>query len=233
MFKSLFSFLFIFTLVINSFGQDFEFAIIQDKDGYVNVRESKSSKSKVLDKLNDGELIYHHGKEVNWIDVNYIRNDTDVSGFVYFDRVKSVSEYQNIKCLESSENQILFNSNDIFISITKQKFNKKLHKLKFNKKYQDVLDEIDGKRIYGTDGNLPKHEYSSFKIIVNSKELNLPNEGFKNLFEPNFYFTKINYDKENDRLFIQSLNSDGAGGYAVIWYFEKGIYKGRFVTIPF
>ena len=75
MFKSIFSFIFIFTLAINSFGQEFDFGIVQDKDGFVNVRESKSSTSKVLDRLDDGEIVYHFGREGNWIDVNYLKNN--------------------------------------------------------------------------------------------------------------------------------------------------------------
>jgi hypothetical protein len=34
-------------------------------------------------------------------------------------------------------------------------------------------------------------------------------------------------DKENDVIYIQSMNSDGAGGYVVAWKIEKNIYKER------
>jgi hypothetical protein len=55
----------------------------------------------------------------------------------------------------------------------------------------------------------------------------------ENLYEISLANTKAHYDKANDILYIQSMNSDGAGSYEVIWKIEKGIYKNRFIAYGF
>ena len=61
------------------------FAVINDKDGYVNVRKEKSVHSKVLKKLDNNTLIfvleYDKAYYGNWI---YADNE----GYIYNDRVK-------------------------------------------------------------------------------------------------------------------------------------------------
>ena len=67
------------------FAQEEAFAVINDKDGYVNVRKEKSVHSKVLKKLDNNTLIfvfeYDKAQEGNWI---YADNE----GYIYNDRVK-------------------------------------------------------------------------------------------------------------------------------------------------
>jgi hypothetical protein len=43
---------------------------------------------------------------------------------------------------------------------------------------------------------------------------------------------EVHYDKVHDILYIESMNSDGAGSYEVIWKIEKkeSIREGRFLT---
>ena len=57
------------------------------------------------------------------------------------------------------------------------------------------------------------------------KTIYLPKEALKNLFEPNSYSTSAHYDEANDILYIDSLNSDGAGSYEVLWIIEKKYSK--------
>jgi hypothetical protein len=65
------------------------FAVINDKDGYVNVRKEKSVHSKVLKKLDNNTLIfvfvYDKAHDGNWI---YVDNE----GYIYNDRVKWIEE---------------------------------------------------------------------------------------------------------------------------------------------
>ena len=48
-----------------------------------------------------------------------------------------------------------------------------------------------------------------------------------------YFMTAVSYDKTHKRWFIRATNSDGAGGYEVIWVFEQGGYKKRFVYYGF
>lgn len=53
------------------------------------------------------------------------------------------------------------------------------------------------------------------------------------LYEPSIYSAEVNYDKTNGTFYIQTMNSDGAGSYEVIWKVEKGVYKERLVVYGF
>jgi hypothetical protein len=215
------------------FGQKFQFSVIEDKDGFVNIRESKEIGNNIIDKLPNGKLVYHFGAEGNWINVNYLKNNIENSGYVYVDRVKNINEFKKISTLFSDNKSITFESDKVYLKITTKQFDKKSHTLTHNKEYKNVLEKVDNVEIFGTDGNIPKNEYLNFEISINSMKIELQKEAYINLFEPNLYHTFVNYDKINNRLFIQSMNSDGAGGYAVIWMFQNGKYQNRFVTIPF
>jgi hypothetical protein len=216
-----------------SFGQEFKFSVIVDDDGFVNIRESKEIGENIIDKLDNGNLVYHFGKEGNWIDVNYLKNNEERSGYVYFDRVKNIDEFKKINAVNYNKDSTIFKSDDVYVKITTKQFKKTNHTLSYNKKYKSVLEKIDNVKFFGTDGNVPKIEYFNFEIIINSQKIQLPKESYSNLYEPNIEYTSINYDEHTERLFIQSLNSDGAGGYAVVWMFVKGKFRERFVTIPF
>lgn len=56
-----------------AFGQ---FAIVADKDGYVNVRDAANSGDNVMDTLHDGRLVYMLDAENGWISVDYNLEDT-------------------------------------------------------------------------------------------------------------------------------------------------------------
>jgi len=55
----------------------------------------------------------------------------------------------------------------------------------------------------------------------------------KTFLNPGIGTAQINYDRKNDILYIRSSNSDGAGGYEVIWRVEKGAYTGRYIAYGF
>ena len=73
------------------FAQEEAFAVINDKDGYVNVRKGKSAQSKVLKRLNNKTIVfaYNYDKTTdgNWIytdEEGYIYNDIESSGYINF-----------------------------------------------------------------------------------------------------------------------------------------------------
>ena len=61
---------FIFTLIMSQaiFGQ---FAIISDKDGFVNVRNSANIGNNISEKLENGFVIYSFEPKSNWINIDY------------------------------------------------------------------------------------------------------------------------------------------------------------------
>ncbi|WP_297977790.1 hypothetical protein [uncultured Capnocytophaga sp.] len=208
------------------------FAVINDKDGYVNVRKEKSVHSKVLKKLDNNTLIfvleYDKAQEGNWI---YADNE----GYIYNDRVKWIHNFPQIAKGIAKGNTIVFNRKEIQVVLSTEKFDKSKHSFKYHKEYRDIIEKIDGKPFWGTDGNMPKREYKSIEVKIRGKQVSIPQSAYNDLYESYLYteFNSVHYDKDNDILYIVALNGDGAGAYMVCWQIEKGVYKGRKVGIPF
>ena len=208
------------------------FAVINDKDGYVNVRKEKSVHSKVLKKLDNNTLIfvleYDKAHDGNWI---YADNE----GYIYNDRVKWIHNFPQIAKGIAKGNTIVFEGKEIQVVLSTEKFDKDKHSFKYHKEYRDVIEKIDGKPFWGTDGNMPKREYKSIEIKIRGKQVPIPKSAYNDLYESSLYieFNSVHYDKDNDILYIVANNGDGAGAYMVCWQIEKGVYKGRKVGIPF
>ena len=208
------------------------FAVINDKDGYVNVRKEKSVHSKVLKKLDNNTLIfvleYDKAHDGNWI---YADNE----GYIYNDRVKWIHNFPQIDKGIAKGNTIVFEGKEIQVTLSTEKFDKSKHSFKYHKEYRDVIEKIDGKLFWGTDGNMPKREYKSIEVKIRGKQVSIPQSAYNDLYESYLYteFNSVHYDKDNDILYIVALNGDGAGAYMVCWQIEKGVYKGRKVGIPF
>ena len=208
------------------------FAVINDKDGYVNVRKEKSVHSKVLKKLDNNTLIfvleYDKAHDGNWI---YADNE----GYIYNDRVKWIHNFPQIDKGIAKGNTIVFKGKEIQVVLSTEKFDKSKHSFKYHKEYRDVIEKIDGKLFCGTDGNMPKREYKSIEVKIRGKQVSIPQSAYNDLYESYLYteFNSVHYDKDNDILYIVANNGDGAGAYMVCWQIEKGVYKGRKVGIPF
>ena len=208
------------------------FAVINDKDGYVNVRKEKSVHSKVLKKLNNNTLIfvfvYDKAHDGNWI-------HPDNEGYIYNDRVKWIHKFPQIAKGIAKGNTIVFEGKEIQVTLVTEKFDKSKHSFKYHKEYRDMIEKIDGKPFWGTDGEIPREEYKNIQIYINGKQVSIPKSAYDDLYEPTFYteHNSVYYDKELDSYYIVATNSDGAGAYMVCWQIEKGVYKGRKIGIPF
>ena len=208
------------------------FAIINDKDGYVNVRKEGNIHSKVIKKLNNNTLIYVYEydrtRDGSWI-------QTDEDGYIYNDRVKWIEKLPKAAKGIEKKNTIHFSGKDIRVTLTSQKFDKSKHSFVYYKETHHSIEKIDGKPFWGTDGEMPREEYKNIRIYINGKQVSLPKSAYDDLYEPTFYteHNSIYYDKELDSYYIVATNSDGAGAYIVCWQIEKGVYKGRKIGIPF
>ena len=208
------------------------FAIINDKDGYVNARKEGNIHSKVIKKLNNNTLIYVYEydrtRDGSWI-------QTDEDGYIYNDRVKWIEKLPKAAKGIEKKNTIHFSGKDIRVTLTSQKFDKRKHSFIYYKESHHSIEKIDGKPFWGTDGEMPREEYKNIQIYINGKQVSLPKSAYDDLYEPTFYTenNSVYYDKELDSYYIVATNSDGAGAYMVCWQIEKGIYKGRKIGIPF
>lgn len=213
-----------------------QFAKVVDKDGYVNLRESADIKSKVVGKINSGEIVYAFepdDKNKNWLNVYY--NDK-TTGYINNSRVKLIESYETILPVTTDENKAIFKSGNIKVDIVSEKFNYKENKKSFSSSNyggQKIEDQYKGQRIWGTDGTIPKTHYKSITVQIRDKKIQIPQKEIENLFNASNQYTACYFDRKNDTLYISMLNSDGAGAYVALFIIEKGKYKRRILEIPF
>ena len=225
--------LFAIWLVIMSNDALAQFAIINDKDGFCNVRSAAAKGNNIIDKLKNGHIVYCFTNSSNWTDIDYSKNSKECNGQVYKDRVKFISDYPAVPVLKKENTGITLKKDSITVIVTEQKFDPNRHRFSYYKDAKGQIEFVDNKQYWGRDGGMPIREYGSIEVNIGTRKIRLPKKALQNLFEPNLDNTHVNYDKANDILYIQSMNSDGAGGYEVIWKIEKGVYKDRFIAYGF
>ena len=212
------------------FAQEEAFAVINDKDGYVNVRTGKSAQSKVLKRLNNKTIVfvynYDKATDSNWI-------YTDEEGYIYNDRVKWIHKFPQIAKGIAKGNTIVFEGKEIQVVLTSGKFDKSKHSFEYFKDSSTGIEVIDDPALlYGNDGKMPTTEYRSIVINIHGKQVSLPKDAYSDLYEPTFRTDHnfVHYDKENDILYIVANNNYADRPYKVCWQIEKGVYKGRKVS---
>ena len=211
------------------FAQEEAFAVINDKDGYVNVRKGKSAQSKVLKRLNNKTIVfvynYDKATDGNWI-------YTDEEGYLYNDRVKWIHKFPIIAKGIAKGNTIVFEGKEIQVVLTSGKFDKSKHSFEYFKDSPTGIEVIDDELPYGTDGKMPTTEYRSIEINIHGKRVSLPKDAYSDLYEPTFLtdHNSVYYDKESDILYIVANNNYAERPYKVCWQIEKGVYKGRKVS---
>ena len=235
-------FILFFLLTTNAFAQGpfGDYAVVKDKDGYVNIRAKENVKSKIVGTLPNNTLVYtffdttddETGEEIffNWIAVD--------KGYVHKSRLKRIYEFPSIGKgkKKETENSITIAEKGISVTLTRQLFDKTKHKItkKKHKEYSEYI--IDGKRAQGLDGDLflPENHYKSIVVNINGKNVSIPKSAYDDLYQVwvHPYNNEVYYDKEDDVLYIFVRCGDGAFSYKVCWQIVKGEYKTRIIGEP-
>ena len=228
--------LFILFLLLstNAFAQGplGDYAVVKDKDGYVNIRAKENVKSKIVGTLPNNTLVYgFFDKEfnpTNWIEVD--------KGYVHQSRLKKIFDFRAIEG-KVQGNSLVFDDKDVKVTITKQKFDKTKHKI--TKKDQGSYDQliIDGKEIYGIeayggDDSLPEDHYKSITVTMKGKNVPIPKSAYDDLHGILYdrYLNRfIYYDEEAEALYIYAFNGDASLAYQVCWQIVKGEYITRII----
>ncbi|NML37615.1 SH3 domain-containing protein [Chitinophaga sp. G-6-1-13] len=212
-----------------------QFGIIQDKDGYTNVREGAGISRKIADKVANGEIVYTWEKQGEWFDINYRRNGEIQGGFVHNSRIKMIDSFDKIKVRQESTTNMVFQQDSVTVMFTTRPFVEKAHQIGHSKTDDGypIVDKIDGKQFYGCDGGLPSREYNTFTIQIGNRAVVVPDKAIRDLYQPNPELTTVYYDRKNDRLYIAATNSDGAGSYEVLLQFDRGVYTRRAIFYGF
>ena len=219
-----------FLLTTNAFAQGpfGDYAVVKDKDGYVNIRAKENVKSKIVGTLPNNTLVYgFFDKEynpTNWIEVD--------KGYVHQSRLKRIFDFRAIEG-KVQGNSVIFDDKDVKVTITKQKFDKTKHKI--TKKGQGSYEQliIDGKEIiYGWDGSLAQDHYKSITVTMKGKNVPIPKSAYDDLYEIFYLDRFIYYDEEAEALYIYAFNGDASLAYEVCWQIVKGEYITRIIGLP-
>ena len=219
-----------FLLTTNAFAQGplGDYAVVKDKDGYVNIRAKENVKSKIVGTLPNNTLVYgFFDKEfnpTNWIEVD--------KGYVHQSRLKKIFDFRAIEG-KVQGNSVIFDDKDVKVTITKQKFDKTKHKI--TKKGQGSYEQliIDGKEIiYGWDGSLAQDHYKSITVTMKGKNVPIPKSAYDDLYEISYFSSSIYYDEEAEALYIYAVNGEAGLAYQVCWQIVKGEYKTRIIGEP-
>ena len=214
-------------LTTNTFAQGpiGDYAVVKDKDGYVNIRAKENVKSKIVGTLLNNTLVYgFFDKEynpTNWIEVD--------KGYVHQSRLKKIFDFRAIEG-KVQGNSVIFDDKDVKVTITKQKFDKTKHKI--TKKGQGSYEQliIDGKEIiYGWDGSLAQDHYKSITVTMKGKNVPIPKSAYDDLYEISYFSSSIYYDEEVEALYIYAVNGEAGLAYQVCWQIVKDKYITRII----
>ena len=227
--------IFFLLLTTNAFAQGpfGDYAVVKDKDGYVNIRAKENVKSKIVGTLPNNTLIYNflNNEDIpnpsNWV---YEKN-----GYIHKSRLKKVEDFPSIGKGKEQGNSITIAGKGISVTLTKQPFDKTKHKItkKKYKYYEELI--IDGKSAQGTDTSfIPEDHYKSIIVTINGKNVSIPKSAYDDLYEVAMYTDNnaVYYDKEEDTIYIIAHNGSGAFSYEVCWQIVKGEYKTRIIGEP-
>ncbi|SSV30671.1 SH3 domain-containing protein [Acinetobacter nosocomialis] len=206
-----------------------DFGFIQDKDGYVNVRENSSLNSKVTFKLNNNEIVSCvMDEETN--NFCLVNASNGVTGFVYKNRINNFSGYTSIKLSQYSREKVIYSDKNIIVEVYAKKaiLDPKLYK-NFKGEYKYFND----KKFFGPDGSLPDNNFLQLdKIIVKEKDNRME---ISRIELEQYFFPKdgINGDKNeladfkiyylNNNIYIlNTFNDGGAAAYNIVLNVKNG-----------
>ena len=213
-------------IIVNStlFAQ---ICVINDEDGYTNVRKEPDYNSEIIYKLRDSEVFIYpvlaDEYDSDWLRVEIKKNkysiDLDypnysIKGYIHKSRLLEIDKLEK------------YHGNDVV-------FKYEIVDFTIENKYLDYkgnwITEINGRRYYGTDGGKPSNEIKTIIVKIEGKEIIIPKVLFEDLFNCNNNFEI--YKNKGDYI-ISQWNSDGAGGYLLTWVLNTNGLKQRFIWIP-
>lgn len=210
-----------------------QFAIVNDKDSLLNVREDGTTNSKIIDRLQNGHLIYCFEDKGNWTNIDYTKNSKELNGYIYKDRCKFISSFPALEVSKKTDISMTLKKDTLQVIISQSNFDKRRHTFEYVKDYPTQIELIDNKQYWGMDGGMPRTQFENVIIKTGQKTITLPKSALAGLYEPSIDSAEVYYDKLTDTFYIQTMNSDGAGSYLVIWKVEKGVYKDRLIAYGF
>jgi len=203
-----------------SMGDDGVYAVINDSDGYTNVRKSPDIKAPIAGKIYNYQIFMCEVNKTNWWKVEQVMHDNKtktyfLNGYIYKTKASLLPEWKSINS----------KSGKIKVRVNTAEYLSKKH---IFRKIDEDNYFIDGKYFWGTDGEIPKTGISSVQMSIDNIPIILPANAYNDLYEPSLRTLSFTQGPGNT-IYIKMDNSDGAGAYSIIWIIKEGKYYGRYI----
>lgn len=222
------------------------FAIIKDKDGFVNVRDNGSSKRRIIDKLVKNQVFENENQfgdtdAKEWIYISYgdrkkkegLTNKmvNEVTGYIHQSRIQYLDKLAQLK-KTVTKNSIEFKNDTINILIKTGIFIPKENKISKNK--DGFISKINNEEPFGIDGILPENleEIRSIIITYKGKEHSFSANSLTGMLSPSPNNMLVALSDDNT-IFLVMSNGDAAGAYNVVWTIKNNRVVSQFVNRDF
>jgi SH3-like domain-containing protein len=208
------------------------FRVVEDKDGFVNMRTSPSTAARIDGRVVSGCAVAVEATKNGWKE---IEDETGAGRplFIHQSRLKSVNDWKQVPCVVSTKKKAATVRSGRFKAVvTEVPFDPKSHDVQHPKPGSEAQLTIDGRRVVGTDGGLPDATVK-LEVFLNDTPVAVPPEATRDLYQPNLGrsedFVLLTPGEAAQHALVFLWGSDGAGGYFVVWSFVDGKYVGRAV----
>lgn len=210
-----------------SLGATAQLAIIQDDDGYTNLRYQPAADAPILTQIQANHVFQYEepeSSESEWIKVHVSKDRFTLGCFEYSVTTGYIHRSRLLPLDEIDEYQ----GEDFTFSYTIAPFSS-------NGRVIDGLDgrpvaAIDGRTPFGTDGGMPKKEVKAIDVTMMGDQIPVHYSLFEDLFEVNDNVQIVGTD---GTFIVYGIGSDGAYGYVIAWVFEGIGLVQRLVVYPY
>jgi len=217
--------------------------IINDKDGYTNVREEANQNSKINGRIIENQVFAidsylqdEENKSNDWIAIKFPTNidkksnflkfeGEEKTGYVHKSRLVELENLQKFEKIEVNSNKVIHQNNDTEVVIETQAFKRPDHKISQSDKGFYLIDGDKAFPYYGGETT----EIKSIVFKSKDKTFIFPKKSFKNLLMVNAENTSI-YRGNNDESYLVFDAGDGADSYNIIFCIKGHKLFSRTIT---
>lgn len=220
----------ILILFFLSFTANAQLSTAYDEDGYTNIRQTPSVKSKIIGKILEGQVFKinyffeEENKNTEWVKIEFPINPdpkindyikclgTNEEGFIHRSRIRNLEDLKQFKVNKINSYKVELKESGFTVVIETKPFNKSTHKIKhFNNR-----TTIDNEIPWGYFEHFETTEIKSISVKKDSVTYIFPKNSFSNLYHISTEFAQVAIGNKNE-IYITIIGGDGSDTYNAIW----------------